>query len=137
MRMDYELSWMQMKPATTIMASQWTSSSKRHWTSNDDSVVGLCKNRYHLHNSRWKMVPTKRPLDMPHRLQTTNEKSRSIFCLPHRLKFSHFFDLCLHWVSVVRDWNNIRCVMKNSLNRLYNKQCLNIVNDIYKLCQWL
>ena len=27
---------------------------------------------------------------------------RSIFCLPHRPKFSDFFDLCLHWVSVVR-----------------------------------
>ena len=27
---------------------------------------------------------------------------RSIFCLPHRSKFSDFFDLCLHWVSVVR-----------------------------------
>ena len=29
--------------------------------------------------------------------------SRSIFCLPHRPKFSDFFDLCLHLVSVVRD----------------------------------
>ena len=27
---------------------------------------------------------------------------RSIFCLPHRPKFSDFFNLCLHWVSVVR-----------------------------------
>ena len=27
---------------------------------------------------------------------------RSIFWLPHRPKFSDFFDLCLHWVSVVR-----------------------------------
>ena len=27
---------------------------------------------------------------------------RSIFCLPHRPKFFDFFDLCLHWVSVVR-----------------------------------
>ena len=27
---------------------------------------------------------------------------RSMFCLPHRPKFSDFFDLCLHWVSVVR-----------------------------------
>ena len=26
---------------------------------------------------------------------------RSIFCLPLRPKFSDFFDLCLHWVSVV------------------------------------
>ena len=27
----------------------------------------------------------------------------SIFCLPHRPNFSDIFDLCLHWVSVVRD----------------------------------
>ena len=27
---------------------------------------------------------------------------RSTFCLPHRHKFSYFFELCLHWVSVVR-----------------------------------
>ena len=31
---------------------------------------------------------------------------RSIFCLPHRPKFSDFFDLCLHWVSVVRAMNS-------------------------------
>ena len=28
---------------------------------------------------------------------------RSIFCLPNRLTISDFFDLCLHWVSIVRD----------------------------------
>ena len=27
---------------------------------------------------------------------------RSIFCLPHRPNFSDVFDLCFHWVSVVR-----------------------------------
>ena len=27
---------------------------------------------------------------------------QSIFCLLHRSKFSDIFDLCLHWVSVVR-----------------------------------
>jgi hypothetical protein len=27
---------------------------------------------------------------------------RRIFCLPHRPNFSDIFDLCLHWVSVVR-----------------------------------
>ena len=32
--------------------------------------------------------------------------SRSIFCLPNRPKFSDFFDLCLHWVSVVRVQNH-------------------------------
>ena len=30
---------------------------------------------------------------------------RSIFCLPYRPNFSDIFDLCLHWVSVVRDQN--------------------------------
>ena len=29
--------------------------------------------------------------------------SQSIFCLPHRPKFSDFFDFCHHWVSVVRE----------------------------------
>ena len=28
---------------------------------------------------------------------------RSIFCLPHWPNFSNIFDLCLHWVSVVRE----------------------------------
>ena len=28
----------------------------------------------------------------------------SIFCLPHRPNFSDIFDLCLHWVSVVRNF---------------------------------
>ena len=32
---------------------------------------------------------------------------QSIFCLPHRPKISDFFDLCLHWVSVVRAENHI------------------------------
>jgi hypothetical protein len=26
-----------------------------------------------------------------------------IFCMPHRPKFKDFLNLCLHWVSVVRD----------------------------------
>ena len=33
---------------------------------------------------------------------------QSIFCLPHRPNFSDIFDLCLHWVSVVRSpWYTI------------------------------
>ena len=32
--------------------------------------------------------------------------SQSIFCLPHRPNFSDIFDLCLHWVSVVRAFTN-------------------------------
>ena len=27
---------------------------------------------------------------------------QSLFCLPHRPKFSYLFDLCLHWVSIIR-----------------------------------
>ena len=30
----------------------------------------------------------------------------SIFCLPQRPNFSDIFDLCLHWVSVVRGQNH-------------------------------
>jgi hypothetical protein len=33
---------------------------------------------------------------------------RSIFCLPHRPKISGFFDLCPHWVSVVRAYIHAR-----------------------------
>ena len=32
---------------------------------------------------------------------------RRIFCLPHRPNFSDIFDLCLHWVSVVRVTSDI------------------------------
>ena len=32
--------------------------------------------------------------------------NRSMFGLPYRPKYSDFFDLCLHWVSVVRDADN-------------------------------
>ena len=34
----------------------------------------------------------------------------SIFCLPHRPKFSDFFDLCPHWVSVVRGGKGSICI---------------------------
>ena len=44
---------------------------------------------------------------------------RSIFCLPHQPNVSDIFDLCLHWVSVVRDQNNI-------LFRKLVKTCLQI-----------
>ena len=52
---------------------------------------------------------------------------RSIFCLPHRPKISGFFDLCLHWVSVVRKlaWYNIctlarylQCLVRSGSKRI-------------------
>ena len=50
---------------------------------------------------------------------------QSIFCLPHRPKLSGFFDLCVHWVSVVREreipdsicnmtWHIFYCVIKET-----------------------
>ena len=63
----------------------------------------------------------KKMNDLTHRLRTPREEiaftarpkihshsqifryGRSIFCLPHQPKFSDFFDLCFHRVSVVRD----------------------------------
>ena len=33
---------------------------------------------------------------------------QSISCLPLRPNFSYIFDLCLHWVSVVRGVDNLR-----------------------------
>ena len=33
------------------------------------------------------------------------------FCLPHEPNFSDIFDLCLHWVSVVRGGNNLAIIL--------------------------
>ena len=43
---------------------------------------------------------------------------QSTFCLPHRPKISEFFDLCLHWVSVVRDWEQFFKGLTGCLNNL-------------------
>ena len=42
----------------------------------------------------------------------------SLICLPHRPKFSDFFDLCLHWVSVVRGKNHNRLFHRTNKNWL-------------------
>ena len=34
---------------------------------------------------------------------------QSIFCLPHQPKFSGFFNLCHHWVSIVRGLQSKNC----------------------------
>ena len=43
---------------------------------------------------------------------------QSIFCLPHRPNFSDIFDLCLHWVSVVRDENKHVKIYKGFDNKM-------------------
>ena len=40
---------------------------------------------------------------------------QSLFCLPHGLKFSDVFDLCLHWVSVVRGVRHL-CTSRTDIN---------------------
>ena len=40
---------------------------------------------------------------------------RGIFCLSHRPNFSDSFNLCLHWVSVVRAYR--QCVQKSKSNK--------------------
>ena len=64
---------------------------------------------YHLnHELRTpgeEIVFTARP-----KINSQSQISRygqSIFCLPYRPKFSDFFDLWLHWVSVVRDLDDM------------------------------
>ena len=59
-----------------------------------------------------------------------------IFCLPHRPNFSDIFDLCLHWVSVVRGQQNgksnvthctiLKTILKISL--FHQKQLLKYVS---------
>ena len=43
-----------------------------------------------------------------HSLSQIFRYGQSIFCLPHRPNFSDIFDLCLHWVSVVRVLTNLQ-----------------------------
>ena len=56
--------------------------------------------RHGLRTPREEIAFTARP-----KIQSQSQIFRyggSIFCLPHRPNFSDIFDLCLHWVSVVR-----------------------------------
>ena len=55
---------------------------------------------YGLRTPREEIAFTARP-----KIQSQSQIFRyggNIFCLPHRPNFSDIFDLCLHWVSVVR-----------------------------------
>ena len=61
---------------------------------------------------------------------------RSIFCLPHRPKFSDFFDICLHWMSVVRGsaWTWFKtcvyeCVQYSKIET--NGYCFNFFHPLY------
>ena len=63
--------------------------------------------------------------------------SGSIFCLPHRPEFSGFFDFCLHWVSVVRDYNHCQIWKPFWLRKgpsIFVLCCLNICTIMHKGC---
>ena len=56
--------------------------------------------KHRLQTTREQIAFTARP-----KIQSQSQIFRcggSIFCLSHRSNFSDIFDLCLHWVSVVR-----------------------------------
>ena len=57
-----------------------------------------------LRTPREEIAFTERP-----KIQSQSQSFRygqSIFCLPHQPNFSGIFDLCLHWVSIVRASRN-------------------------------
>ena len=66
-----------------------------------ESKLGSIYARVHgLRTPREEIAFTARP-----KIQSQSQifrYGRSIFCLPHRPNFSDIFELCLHWVSVVR-----------------------------------
>jgi hypothetical protein len=81
--------------------------------SSHSAACSTCVRKYLTHGLRTPSEDisfTARP-----KIQSQSQIIRygqSIFCLPHRPNFSDIFDLCLHWVSVVRDlthtWTCVR-----------------------------
>ena len=62
-----------------------------------------CTCKHGLRTPREEIAFTARP-----KIQSKSQilrYGRSIFCLPHQPNFSDIFDLCLHWVSVVRGFH--------------------------------
>ena len=97
------------------VSNKWELKQKKmsSWLGNDRNTVDFCfvflTNTFtfygYAHGLRTpgdEIAFTARPKINSH--SQIFRYSRSIFCLPHRPKFSDFFDLCLHWVSVVRDF---------------------------------
>ena len=68
-------------------------------------LVLIVQPSHGLWTPREKIAFTARP-----KIQSQSQifrYGRSIFCLPHRPNFSDIFDLCLHWVFVVREPSNM------------------------------
>ena len=58
----------------------------------------------------------------------------SIFCVPHRPNFSDSFDLCLHWVSVVRGMGLLPINHKLNDDSIQSALSINIGGWWYKTC---
>ena len=71
-------------------------------------VLGFFFQSLRFHHGLWtpreKIAFTAQPKIHSH--SQIFRYGRSIFCLPHRPNFSDIFDLCLHWVSVVRAYDH-------------------------------
>ena len=72
------------------------------WILSNDTGLWQCNHcaEHGLRTLREEIASTARP-----KIQCQSpilRYGRSIFCLPHLPNFSDIFDLCLHWVSVVR-----------------------------------
>ena len=92
-----------------------------HWK--NETVVQRTRNiwNHRLRTPREEIAFTARP-----KIQSQSQifrYGRSIFCLPHRLNFSDIFDLCLHWVSVVRDLTH-RMTLSKMIHFNLVKKCL-------------
>ena len=61
----------------------------------------LFRPKHGLRTPREEIAFTARPKIHSH--SQIFRYGRSIFCLPHRPNISDIFDLCLHWVSIVRE----------------------------------
>ena len=79
----------------------WTTLRGKHCR-HPIAVIGVVDTFGHgLRTLREEIAFTARPKIHSH--SQIFRYCRSIFCLLHRPNFSDIFDLCLHWVSVVRD----------------------------------
>ena len=95
----------------SISCTFWTLLLPTYYVSNISKVplgftcVILWESDHGLRTPREEIAFTARPKIHSHS-QIFRYDVGSIFCPPHRPKFSDIFDLCLHWVSVVRVSNH-------------------------------
>ena len=73
--------------------------------------------RHGLRTPREEMAFTAQPKIHSH--SQIFRYGESIFCLPHRPNFSDIFDLCLHWVSVVRGARALTTAVKAQMSQIF------------------